>query len=150
MTTLAQTVAGSSISISAALPATYNQAGFSALSFTEVAEVVDMGEIGKAFNLVTHNPVNRRQTYKFKSSYNSGSQSLSLGKAVDDAGQVLMTAARDSDASYSFKIVFQDLSVAYYTGKVMSFVTTIGSVDTILGATAVVEIDSDITEVAAP
>lgn len=66
MTTLAQTSAGTTLKISASLPATYDSAGFSILSYTTVAEITDMGEFGKEFNLVTHNPVNDRKTYKFK------------------------------------------------------------------------------------
>lgn len=66
MTTLAQTVAGTTLKISAALPATYDSSGFSALSYTTVAEVTDMGSLGKVYDLVDHRPVNDRKKYKFK------------------------------------------------------------------------------------
>lgn len=149
MTTKAQTVAGTTLSISASLPATYDAAGFSALSYVTVAEITDMGDIGKAYTKVTHNPVNDRKTYKFKGSYDNGTQSLVLGKATlanTDAGQVIMKAASDSDADYSFHINFQDGSDSYYTAKVLSFVTKIGSVNNILGAMASLELTSDIVE----
>lgn len=146
MTTLAQTVAGSSLKISAALPATYDAAGFAALSYTPVAEVTDIGSLGKEYTLVTHNPVGDRNTYKFKGSYNQGALALKLAKAIADAGQTLLLAASNSDASYSFLITLQDGKKMYFTGKTMSFMTNIGTVNNILGADVKVEIDSDIIE----
>lgn len=148
MPTLAQTVAGSTLKISAAKPATYNQAGFAALSYTNVAEVTDIGSLGKEYTLVSHNPVGDRKTYKFKGSYNNGALALKLAKAISDAGQAMLLAASDSDASYSFCITLQDGRKMYFTGMTMSFVTNIGTVNNILGADVKVEIDSDIIEAA--
>lgn len=147
MPTLAQTVAGSTFKISAALPATYDSAGFNALSYTTVAEVTDIGSLGKEYSLVTHNPVGDRKTYKFKGSYNNGAIALKLAKAIADAGQALVKTASDSDASYSFLITLQDGKKMYFTGQVMSFVTNIGTVNNILGADVKIEINSDIVEV---
>lgn len=73
---------------------------------------------------------------------------LTLAKATTDAGQILMTTASGSDADYSVHITFQDGTDAYFTAKVMSFKTSIGGVDSILGATATLEIISDIVETA--
>ncbi len=46
MTTKAQTVAGTTIGISASLPATYDSTGFAALSYTTIGEVTDIGSLG--------------------------------------------------------------------------------------------------------
>lgn len=151
MTTRAQTVAGTLIAISASLPATYDSTGFSALSYTTIAEVTDIGSLGKDYTLVTHNPVNDRKTYKFKGTYNNGTLALKLAKATQastDAGQVLATTASGSDASYSFHILSQDSSDMFFTGKVMSFMTNVGGPNSILGGDIKVEIDSDIVETA--
>lgn len=149
MTTIAQSVAGTTLRISASLPATYDSAGFSALSYTLVSEITDMGDLGKEYTLITHNPVNDRKTYKFKGSYNNGSLALKLARATlvtTDAGQTIMIASAASDASYSYKITFQDGGDLYFTGKTLSFKTMIGSVNNILQAEAKIEVDSDITE----
>lgn len=149
MTTKAQTVAGTTIGISASLPATYDSTGFAALSYTAIGEVTDIGTFGRDYTLVTHNSIADRKTYKFKGSYNNGSLALKLAKATlasTDAGQTLANTASGSDASYSFKITAQDASDAYFTGKIMSFMTNTGSVNSILGAEIKIEIDSDIVE----
>ena len=147
MASNAFTSAGTTIAISAALPATYNSTGFAALTYTTIGEITDAGEFGKEYNLVTHNPLADRKTYKRKGSYNNGSMTLQMGRVPDDAGQVLLLAAQDSDDSYSFKITLQDGTVNYFTGQVMSYRTSIGSVDQITSASVTVEVDSDIVEV---
>ena len=147
MASNAFTSAGTTIAISAALPATYNSTGFAALTYTSIGEITDAGEFGKEYNLVTHNPLADRKTYKRKGSYNNGSMTLQMGRVPDDAGQVLLLAAQDSDDSYSFKITLQDGTVNYFTGQVMSYRTSIGSVDQITSASVTVEVDSDIVEV---
>lgn len=147
MVTKAITVAGTTVSISAALPATYDAAGFAALSYTAIGEITDIGNFGKDYTLVTHNSLSDRKTYKFKASYNQGSLALKLARATlanTDAGQTLAITASGSDASYSFKIENQDLSNDFFTGKVMSFMVNIGSVNSILGAECKVELDSDV------
>jgi hypothetical protein len=146
MATQAQTVAGSSLKISAAKPATYDAAGFGALAFTTVGEVTDIGSLGKEYTLVTHNPVGDRKTYKFRGSYNNGALALKLAKALSDAGQAMLLAASESDTSYSFCITLQDGKKMYFTGMTMSFITNIGTVNNILGADVKVEIDSDIVQ----
>lgn len=147
MASNAFTSAGTTIAISASLPATYDAAGFAALTYTPIGEITDAGEYGKEYNLVTHNPLADRKTYKRKGSYNNGSMTLQMGRVPDDAGQVLLLAAQDSNASYSFKITLQDGTVNYFTGQVMSYRTSIGSVDQITSASVTVEVDSDIVEV---
>ena len=149
MASNAFTSAGTTIAISASLPATYDAAGFGAvgMTYTAIGEITDAGEYGKEYNLVTHNPLADRKTYKRKGSYNNGSMTLQMGRVPDDAGQVLLLAAQDSDDSYSFKITLQDGTVNYVTGQVMSYRTSIGSVDQITSASVTVEVDSDIVEV---
>lgn len=140
------TSAGSTLSIGAA-PATIDSAGFGAVSYTAVGEITDMGEFGKEYNLVTHNPIGNRQTKKFKGSFNNGSLQLQMGRDTADAGQTAMIAALESDNSYSIKVVLQDGTILYFTAKVMSYRTAIGSVDQITGATTTLEIDSAVIEV---
>lgn len=140
----AKTSAGSFLSVSATLPATHDATAFAMLSWTEVGEITDLGEFGREYNLVTHNPLKDRRTVKRKGSYNDGSITLQMARNVTDAGQVLMQTAKDDDASYAVKITFQDATAVYTTAQVMSYKTTIGSVDQITMATTVLEIDNDI------
>lgn len=140
----AMTSAGTTIAISAGNPATFNSAGFSALSFTDVGEVTEVsGDVGRVYSLVTHNPLATRATQKFKGSYNSGSITLPVAIDRADAGQIIAQAALVSDDDYSFKLTMQDGAVIYFRGKVMSFPVSMGGVDSITSGTITVEITAD-------
>jgi hypothetical protein len=151
----AMTSAGTTLAISAGNPATFNQAGFEALTFTEVGEITSVdGDVGRVYNLVTHNPLATRATVKKKGSYNSGSLTLPLAIDRADAGQVIAQAALLSDSNYSFKLTLQDGSVIYFQGIVMSFPLNAGGVDVITSGTITVEITAndngdDFVEIAA-
>ena len=140
----AMTSAGTTLAISAGTPATFNQAGFSALSFTEIGEVTEVGgDVGRSYSLVTHNPLATRATQKYKGSYNSGSLTLPLAIDRADAGQIIAQAALVSDAAYSFALTLQDGAVIYFRGMVMSFPLNAGGVDAITSGTITVEITAD-------
>lgn len=146
----ARTSAGTSISMSLDAPATYDDAGFDALTYTEIGEVTDLGEFGREYNLVTHNPLSIRRTVKRKGSYNDGAVTLQMARVKTDAGQVLLQTALDSDESPSIKIEYQDGSIDYFSAQVMSYTSNVGSVDQITTASVTLEIDNDIVGVDAP
>ena len=86
---IVQTSAGTTIAISAVLPATDDAAGYNALTWAAIGEVTDLGEFGREYATVTHNPVASRRTIKRKGSYNDGTMALQLALDRDDAGQIL-------------------------------------------------------------
>lgn len=135
-----RTSAGTTIKVSASAPATFNAAGYGALTFTTVGEVTDLGEFGREFTLVTHNPVGSRGTQKFKGSFNEGTINLSLGLDTDDAGQILMKTASLDDAAYSFEVTTQNGDSYFFQAMVMSFKVNVGSVDSITTATCTLEL----------
>jgi len=144
------TSAGTKLLISASAPATYNEIGFAALTWTEIGEVSEMGEFGRQYNLVTFNTLGDRRTVKRKGSYNDGTIACQMARVPDDVGQTILTSAVNSDASQSIKIVLQDGTIFYTSAQVMSYTTNIGNVDQITSATVNLEIDNDIIEVPVP
>lgn len=140
------TSAGTTLGVSASLPATYDAAGFNALTYTAIGEITDLGEFGAEYNLVTYTALGLRQTKKLKGSYNNGSLNLQMGRDTTDAGQNALRTALASDNSYSFRVTLQNSTRLQFTGKVMSYKTSVGSVDQITGAQTTIEIDSVIVE----
>jgi len=143
----AQTSAGTTIEISASNPATYNAAGFGALSYSVVGEIVDAGEYGRTYNLVTHNPLDSRKTVKKKGSYNDGTMTLQVARDPSDAGQAILVTALDSDSDHSFKVTLQDGTIQYFAAQVLSYTTGVGSADQITNATIQIELTDAIVEV---
>ncbi len=142
---LAITVAGTTLSVGSA-PASYDSAGFGAVSYTAVAEVTNIGSFGKKYNVVSHMSLSNRIVVKRKGSANSGQLQLKMAR-TSDAGQAALLAASNSDASFSFKIVLPSGKIEYFTGQVTSFVLDVGSIDSILSASVDIELDNDIIEV---
>lgn len=137
-----KTSAGSTLKVSQTTPETFDQAGYESTDvvFSTVGEVVNFGEFGRVYNLVTHNPVATRGTQKFKGSFNEGSMELELGLDTDDAGQVIMKAAALSDNDYSFLVTTQNGDKYYFQAKVMGFRVNVGSVDQITSASVTLEL----------
>lgn len=140
-----RTSAGTTLKVTASAPATFDSSGYNTL-FTAspvpatVGEVTDLGEFGREYALVTHNPVGSRGTQKFKGSFNEGAMTLSLGLDTDDAGQIVMKAASLSDADYSFMVTTQNGDRYFFRAKVMSWKVGVGSVDSITTATCSLEL----------
>lgn len=142
-----QTSAGTTLGISTGVPSPYNTAGFVAKApFSNVGEITDMGEFGTEYNGVTHTSLATRQVRKFKGSFDNGALTLQLGRDITDPGQIALRGALLSDASFSFKVTYQDGTINYFTAKVMSYKTSVGSVDQITGATVTLDIDGAIVE----
>lgn len=151
MTTNVHTAAGSKLYIGG------TGALESEAAWVEVGEIVDFGEFGKQYNLVTHNPIGDRKTYKFKGSYNEGNLAMQLGQDPTDAGQEDLLDALATDFEYNFKVELNDApdvsgatnTIKTFKGKVMSYTTAIGSVDSIVGSACTIEISGEITTVLA-
>ncbi|GAB5431291.1 MAG: hypothetical protein EpisKO_06610 [Epibacterium sp.] len=138
-----QTASGVTLGISTAAPATHDITGFDALTFTNVGEITNVGEFGKEWSLVTHNPLATRGTKKGKGSFNNGTLSPALALDPDDAGQTAMKTALESDDPVYFAVTLQDGTIYYLTGLVMSFKPNIGGVDDVVTASTAIELTPD-------
>lgn len=134
------TSAGTTFKISAGTPATFDDAGYAALTFTTVGEITDLGEFGREYALVTHQPVGSRGTQKKKGSFNQGAINLQLALDTDDAGQILCKTASQSDANYSILVTTQNGDKYYNQALVMSFKVGVGGVDSMTTATCTFEL----------
>jgi hypothetical protein len=142
------TSAGSTLTISASAPATFDGSGYAAVFAASpgpavVGEITDLGEFGREFALVTHMPVGSRGTQKFKGSFNEGTMAISLGLDTDNAGQIIMKSASISDANFSFMVTTQSGDKYFFQAKVMSFKVNIAGVDSITTASASLELTTN-------
>jgi hypothetical protein len=150
-----ETAAGTTLKCAVAAPATFDAAGYVALTFVNIGEITNAGEfVGKVYNLVTHLPLSSRGVKKGKGSYNNGQVSPDLAFDFDDAGQVILTTAADSDvdatATLSFELTTQSGHVVYFQGLVMSNPMTVGESDSVVMGKPVIEVtDKPIVQVAA-
>jgi hypothetical protein len=130
---------GTLLALSAGTPATFDAAGYAALTFTVLGEVTDPGEMGETWSVATHVPLANGRTQKFKSTRDAGQQTIQLALDTDDAGQILAKAASLSTSNYSFRMTMPNGDIYYSRGLVTSFTVSPGSAGDITPATLVVD-----------
>lgn len=139
--------AGSTFKISAGVPATFNAAGYAALTFTAVGEIDNIGEFGSTWQNESHNPVAITGTKKFKTSRDPGGLSLGMLLDTDDAGQILMKAAKDSTALYAIEIRTPEGDKYYAQALVNDFKVNVSSQSSKKMATTSLAISTSNTDV---
>lgn len=138
-----QTGSGVIVGITKTKPATHDAAGFDAASFDVLGEVTNVGEFGKEWEAVTHNPLASRGTKKGKGTFNNGTLNPTIALDNSDAGQALMKEALASDDDYYFSITLQDGSVYYMVGLVMKFRPNVGAGGEVVTAPTTIELQTD-------
>jgi hypothetical protein len=140
---------GGFLSASAAAPATYDAAGYAALSWTEVGEATEIPEYGAEHSTNTHTPLKTGIVNKYHGELNYGSISVPMAYDEVDAGQIILKAAIASKNEISFRETRSDGSIVYSSGKVMSFKTG-ASVGSVVPATSAIELTRATVDVVAP
>jgi len=133
-------------------PATEDQAGYEALTFVEIGELMDLPEYGPNYQVVNHEPLKTGRTEKYKGFKDNGSLALALGFDPSDAGQQILSDGTDGTGEFddhSFKVQYQDGTVEYFYGQIFSYTRNAGTSNSIVGSTVQIEINSDIVRVAA-
>lgn len=125
-------MAGAKIGISAALPATYDQAGYdsSSLVFTPIAKLESYGNHGMVAAVGEFTDVETSTTNKTKGSKNYGNKALVLGYLPSDAGQALLkTASEAGNTHYSIEVRYADNEYHYFDVIVSKFEYVDGAVN---------------------
>lgn len=131
------TTAGSIMSVSTDAPATYDEAGFSALTWTEVGEVTAIPEHGDTYNPVEHKPIKDRNTQVVKGGRARSEFTVPMARDLSDAGQIILrdhTSGTKVDLPASFKFEYPDGSVEYTQSLVGSYTVAADGQDSVLGS----------------
>jgi len=144
-----QTSAGTTLGVVSGLPATYDAAGFVALTFATVGEITEIPAFGSVYNLITHSPLGERRVVKRKGSVNDGTLTLSFAADAADTGQIAAKAAAATDTEVSVAITYPDGEIDYFTGLIMSYQVNAGGVDSIKSDSIVLELTNAPVNVAA-
>jgi hypothetical protein len=112
---------GTTIAVSATLPATETEAGYEALTFTTIGEVTEIPEYGAQYEVVTHTPLATGVVNKRHGSVDYGEKIIPMALDNGDAGQIVLKAALTSRDPVAVKVEFVDGAIDYYTGIVTAF-----------------------------
>ena len=133
---------GTTISVSAGPTAAETAVGYEALTFTDIGEVINIGESGGNAQITPFTPVDSGVVNKRKGSIDYGTLALQIAKDAADAGQVILKAGFDGaarDTIHSFKIVDGSGDTFYFMGIISSFTTARGDANTIISHNCNVE-----------
>lgn len=145
------TSAGAKIYVvdSAGLPATFDEAGYEALTYVECGYITEIPEFGESYNINTLSILGSRIVIKAKGSVDPGQMTLPMVRVPSDAGQTILNAARADDRSYTFKVTISDdftpitghPTTLYFTGKISGYPMNIGGVDGFVMANVTIALD---------
>jgi hypothetical protein len=142
---------GTIVSVSTTSPATYDAAGFGALTFSACGELAELPSFGAEAALATHTPLATGIVAKRRGSLNYGSVALTMAVSDADTGQTVLQdaaeAAAGTDAQVSVKVVLVNGEIQYFTAQVMSYKVNVGNADAITMAEVTLEIDNSIIKV---
>lgn len=99
---------------------------FDSVTWVEVSDWQNMGAIGDAASEIATDLISRGRTVVQKGTKRSPAMQNQFAVNADDAGQIAIIAANNSNSNYPFKIVFDDApeggtpTVKYFIGLVMS------------------------------
>lgn len=140
-----QTSLGTAYAISAAEPATYDEAGFVALSYTEIVGVTNIGDFGPTFEDVTDIPLVTGITEHRKGGADYGEFAPVASYDVSDAGQILFLSGVDGaekDTVFSHRVTLQDGTIFYVTGQIFAAPISVGDASSMVSITGNVKLNN--------
>lgn len=143
--------AGATLEVSAGEPATQDETGYAALSYTQVASLVTMGEVGPTYSTVTVVPLETGVVEKAAGQVDYGQQEITMKYTpTPDAGVAILKTAAANRAFISVKETLPDGAVNYYQAFCNGVRQTRGGADVVIGYATTLPITTAIVEVAAP
>ncbi len=117
--------AGTKFYISASLPATYDLATISALTFTQINGIRAIGDIAMTYSVIENRPIGKPARNEL-----GGLESASLPVEIyrfSDAGQALVDVSVKSKTTCSYMLVEPDGTVQYFTAVISSRLKGVGT-----------------------
>ena len=139
-------LSGATLGVVNALPATYNEAGYEALTFvTGTCALKTVPSLDPVYTGIDNSTVCNRLKTEVKGTRTITDPTYQLNIIRGDAAQVIYEALRDSDDVGSFALTFPSGEIAYWTAQVSQFAFTDGGDgDTLNMGTVTLKVQSDI------
>lgn len=118
-----QTSTGVKIYISTQLPATFDLAGYGALTWTEIKEVTNIVPPSPSYQVVTHEPLKTGIKQKNKGFVDYGDPTIDYALDTSDTGQQMLQSAASGatkNLEHSFKLTYPNGDIRYFSGRVFS------------------------------
>jgi hypothetical protein len=135
------TYIGATVAVSAAVPATVDQAGFAALTYTAVGSITEWGEVGDSSEDVTETTLAGRTNHA-NGALDGGSVAFTILSNGTDAGQTILKTKNNTNDEVSVKITDPDGQITYFFGKVANLKDRQRTASTMKGQTGEFRVNS--------
>lgn len=141
---------GATLSVAVGTPATEDQSGYEALSFTEIENVISIGEFGDTAEDVTFNLLKLGRTSHVNGVKDLGEIPVSCAfDAANKVGIELVNSNKNSNTVLTWKIVDNAGVTSYFQGRAANFRKTEKTASSYEGRNFVIRGTSAVFEVAA-
>lgn len=152
MSSTVKTASGSAFSISIATPATFNQTGYEALTYTAVGSVISGSKLGGTINNATFEPLTDEVTQNVAGNKTIDPLTVQLAYDSSDAGQALFKSLTTvGDANYkecvAVKFELPGGEVFYNYGFCSEYAPNVGGANDLVDAAATLLLNKDYLEV---
>jgi len=130
---------------------------FAALSYTEVSQLLNLGEFGDSANSIVAAYLNTGRNEKYKGIRDAGTMAVEVGYDAANAGQAALIAAEATASNYAIKVTLNDEGAGspsnpttfYFRGQVMEKRIGIGGPDSVVTMSASIAVNSPVITVPA-
>lgn len=105
-------------------PATYDVAGFGALSLVEIVDVVNIGAGGGTASVQSYTPLKTGKEVRVAGAIQYQDRAINMGTHLTNAGHVILSSGFDGvnqGKMHSFGIFYPDGTVYYTTGTISGY-----------------------------
>ena len=124
---------GVKIAATTEIPTAYNLARYGELTFTDIGEVLSIGEFGGAADEVQSQPLATGVTQFFSGFRQYGNPVFGMERDSSDAGQDILKSSFSTKAAISLRVTLPDGELIYLDGRVFSVSASIGSANSMIG-----------------
>lgn len=100
---------------------------YAALTYVQIGEPEDFGEVGDESTFTPFTSVSAARTKQLKGARSAGTQTFIVGRDLLDAGQLALMEAEKTDYDYAMKIEHNDQRTPSHTKSVTYYRVQVGS-----------------------
>jgi hypothetical protein len=133
---------GSTLACVASTPASEDQSGYEALSYTAIGNVVSIGEHGDTSEDVSFTLLQTGRVKHINGAKDGGEISVTIDYSRADAGLTLLEASNNSNTTHSFRITDSDGDDWYFQGVIANLRVMERTASQYKGLTFVIRVQS--------
>jgi len=139
---------GVTVGVALGVPASYNEAGYSAMTFEPCGSITNLGEIGGSAAVSSYDPMDSGIMQKLPGVVDYGSTTFEMAHDDDDAGQQDLADGFDGPnkgLEHSFALTDSTGAVVWFSSRIFSRTKNYGATGDVIQSSVDIEINTTLT-----